>query len=467
MANGDHARLDDSVIASLRSRVRGSVLLPEDSAYDSARTIWNGIINRRPAIIVRCTGTADVVEAVKTAREHNLLVSIRGGGHNIAGLAVAEGGLMMDLSQMKGVFVDPTGKRAVVQGGCTLGNVDRETQLHGLATPLGFISATGVGGLTLGGGFGYLTRRFGWAPDNLISAEIVTVSGEVVRASEHENPDLFWALRGGGGNFGVVTSLEFRLHQVGPRIMGGIILHPIEEAERLLKFFKEYTRKASRELTSVFICRPAPAAPFVPKDWHGKPVAGLVLCHSGTLDQARRDLAPIKNWGKPIADVVMEKTYCEQQTMLDATQPNGRHYYWKSVWVSRIPDNLIDEIVENTRRFPSPFSMILLFQVDGAIGEISEDSIAVGNRDAAYNLNINAGWDDGPDEPKIAWARNAWKAVRRFSTGGVYANFLTEDEMQDRLREAYRGNIGRLASVKGKWDPANFFQMNHNVRPAP
>lgn len=453
------------MIGILRTRIRGTILLPEDAAYNSARAIWNGMIDRRPALIIRCSGTADIVEAIKFAREHDLLVSVRGGGHNVAGLAVADGGLMIDLSLMRGVFVDARGKRALVQAGCTLGDVDRETQVHGLATPLGFISLTGVAGLTLGGGFGYLTRRFGWASDNLLSAEVVTADGRVMVASERENEDLLWGLRGGGGNFGIVTSMKYRLHDVGPRIMGGIILHPIEEADRLLRFFREYTAKAPRELASAFLCALAPPAPFLPKDWHGKPVAGLVLCHTGSLEQAQRELAPLKGWGKPIADTVIEKNYAEQQRFLDATQPSGRHYYWKSIWISSLLDELIGEFLERAQHFPSPFSGMSIFQVNGRIGELPEEETAVGNRNAVYELGFKAAWDGGPAEPNIMWAREGWKAVKRFSTGGTYVNFLSEDEIQDRLVEAYRGNLKRLTSLKAKWDPTNFFRMNHNVKP--
>ena len=457
--------LSNAVIASLRSRIRGPLILPGDPSYDTARAIWNGMIDRHPSIIIRCTGTADVLETVRFAREHNLLTSVRAGGHNIAGLAVADGGLMIDLTLMKGVFVDPKTKRAIVQTGCTLGNVDRETQVHGLATPLGFVSQTGAAGLTLGGGFGYLTRRFGWASDNLLSAEVVTADGRLVRASGQENPDLFWGLRGGGGNFGVVTSLEYRLHEVGPRVMGGMILHPVEEAESFIRFYREYTAKAPCELTSQFLLRFAPPAPFVPKEWHGKPVVGMILCHSGSLEQARRDLAPLKAWGRPIADSVVEKTYCEQQMMMDVTQPSKRQYYWKSDWISEITDGLGDVLIGYASRFPSPFSAIGLFQVNGAISELPEDTTAVGNRDSVYNLNITTGWDEGPSEPRIAWARDCWRAVRRFSTGGVYVNFLTEDEGRDRLPEAYRKNLERLTTLKSKWDPTNFFRMNQNVKP--
>ncbi len=463
---GTSAPLDETTINSLRVRVRGPVLLPADPGYDAARAIWNGMINRRPGVIVRCTGTADVIEAVKFAREHGLLVSVRAGGHNIAGLSIAEGGVMIDLTPMKGVVVDPHGRRAVAQAGCTLGNLDRETQVHGLATVLGFVSLTGAARLTLGGGFGYLTRKHGWASDNLLSAEMVAADGRVVRASERENPDLLWALRGGGGNFGIVTSLEYQLHPVGPRIMGGIILHPIDQAEKLLRFFRELTSSAPRELTAVFLCRPAPALPWVPTEWHGRPVAALVVCHSGALDQARRDLAPIKAWGHPIVDQIVEKAYCDQQMMLDATQPSGRHYYWKSEWIPGISDEMIPVFLERARSFPSPFSLILLFHVAGAIGERPADATAVGNRDAVFNLTFQAAWDAGPKDVPIGWARESWRAVRRFSTGGVYVNFLTEEEGRDRVAEAYKENFDRLARVKGKWDPGNFFRTNQNITPA-
>ncbi len=464
--DGGTVVLDEAAITKLRARVRGPVLLPQDPAYEQARAIWNGMIQRRPALIAKCTGTADVLETVRFARESNLLVCVRAGGHNIAGLAVWDGAVMIDLTPMKGVVVDVAGRKATAQAGCTLGNLDRETQVHGLATVLGFVSLTGLAGLTLGGGFGYLTRKYGWASDNLLSAEVVTADGRVVRASEHEHPDLFWGLRGGGGNFGIVTAFEFKLHAIGPRVWGGILLYPFDEAKAVLRFYRETASKAPRELTLVFLARRAPPAPWVPTEWHGKHVAGILACHTGTLDAAVKDLAPLKAFGKPVADILMERNYADLQTLLDATQPNGRKYYWKSEWVGEIADGLMDKFLERAKLVPTPHCLMAFFQVGGAIAERPAGATAVGNRDAAFNLNIQAAWDEGPGEANVSWARDTWKALRPFSTGGVYVNFLTEDEVQGRMGDAYRENHERLAKVKKAWDPANFFRTNHNVVPA-
>ncbi len=463
---GGTITLDDAAVARLRTRVKGTVLLPSDAAYAQARSIWNGMIDRRPALIVKCTGTADVLETVRFARESNLLLCVRAGGHNIAGLAVWDEAIMIDLTAMKGVVVDVAGRRATAQAGCTLGNLDRETQVHGLATVLGFVSQTGLAGLTLGGGFGYLTRKYGWASDNLLSAEVVTADGRVVRASQTEHPDLFWGIRGGGGNFGIVTALEYKLYAVGPRVLGGMVLYPFDDAKEVLRFYREFAAKAPRELTLVFLARRAPPAPWVPKEWHGKLVCGILACHTGSLEASAKDLAPLKAFGKPIADIAIERDYTDLQTLLDATQPNGRRYYWKSEWIGEISDGLIAKFLERAKLVPTPHSIMAFFQVGGAIAELPEDATAVGNRDAAFNLNIQAAWDQGPDEPFIAWARETWHAIRPFSTGGVYVNFLTEEEVQGRMNDAYRENHEKLRTLKKQWDPANFFRANQNIPPA-
>jgi FAD/FMN-containing dehydrogenase len=464
--DGSTTTLDDAALAKLRARVRGPVLLPSDPAYAQSRSIWNGMIDRKPTLVVRASGTADVLETVRFARESNFLICVRAGGHNIAGMAVWDDAIMIDLTAMKGVVVDVAGKRATAQAGCTLGNLDRETQVHGLATVMGFVSLTGLAGLTLGGGFGYLTRKYGWASDNLLSAEVVTADGRVVRASESENADLFWGVRGGGGNYGVVTSFEFKLHHVGPRVWGGIMLYSFEHAKEVLQFYREMAAKAPRELTLVFLARRAPPAPWVPKDWHGKLVAGILACHTGSLDAAVKDLAPLKAFGKPVADILMERNYADLQMLLDGTQPNGRHYYWKSEWVAEISDGLVEKFLERAKLVPTPHCLMAFFQVGGAIAEFPADATAVGNRDAAFNLNIQAAWDEGLGDPNIAWARETWTAIRPFSTGGVYVNFLTEDEVQSRMGDAYKESHARLRSVKKKWDPVNFFRANQNIKPA-
>src|SRR5256712_4194120 len=378
-------------IAVFQSGLGGSLVLAGAPAYEDSRKLWNGMIDRRPALVVRPTGTADVVECVNCARARGLLRSIKGGGHNIAGTAVAEGGLTLDMSRMKGVFVDPTDRTARVQPGCILGDVDRETQLHGLATPFGFVSETGVAGLTLGGGFGYLTRRFGWSVDNLLEVEIVTADGRVVRANHEEQPELFWALRGGGGNFGVVTSFTYRLHPVGPKIVAGLIAWPANRAAEILELYRRTTASAPRELTLVLVLRFAPPAPFIPPDWRGRPIVGIIACHTGSLEQGHRDLAPLKEFGGAIADVIMEKTYVEQQSMLDATQPKGNHYYWKSEYLSALPDRVLSVIREHGARETSPLCQMVLFHIGGAVGAKGVQEGARGDRGPPYAMGVGRG----------------------------------------------------------------------------
>ena len=463
---GREAVLDEETVQAFEASLGGELLRPGDEGYDEARRIWNGMIDRRPALIVRCTGTADVIEAVRFARENGLLLSVRGGGHNIAGHAVCEGGLMIDLSPMKGIWVDPTSRTARAQPGVTLGELDRETQVHGLAAVLGFISTTGIAGLTLGGGFGYLSRKHGWTTDNLLSVEIVTAEGRLVRASADENEDLFWAVRGGGGNFGIVTSFEYELHPVGPRILAGLILYPLEDVDEVFPSYRSFAARAPEELTTFMFFRLAPPAPFVPKEWHGKPVIGIGVCHTGDVEQAKKDLAPLKEFGAPVADVIVEKSYCEQQSMLDATQPPGRHYYWKSEYLPGIEEEMIPTIVEHTRRITSPHSAVFLFHLGGAIAQHREEETATGNRDVEFVLNVMASWDPGPAEAHVGWARSLWEELRRYSTGGVYVNFLTEEEGAERLEAAYRGtNYARLARLKANYDPENLFRHNQNIKP--
>ena len=455
-------------IEAFQGSLRGSLVRAGDPTYEDSRKLWNSMIDRKPALVVRPTGTADVVECVNFARGRGLLLSIKGGGHNIAGTAVAEGGLTLDMSRMKGVFVDPTDRTARVQPGCILGDVDRETQLHGLATPFGFVSETGVAGLTLGGGFGYLTRRFGWSVDNLLEVEIVTADGRVVRANHEEHPDLFWALRGGGGNFGVVTSFTYRLHPVGPRIVAGLIAWPANRAAEILELYRRTTASAPRELSLVLVLRFAPPASFIPADWRGKPIVGIIACHTGSIEQGHRDLAPLKEFGGAIVDVITEKTYVQQQSMVDANQPKGNHYYWKSEYLSALPDAVLSVIREHGARETSPLSQMVLFHIAGAIGEKGPQDGAVGNRDAAFAMVVAGGWppSDGAGQRHIAWVRFAWESLRPFSTGGHYINFQTADEGEERIRASYGKNFARLGEIKAKYDPENLFRMNRNISPS-
>ncbi len=464
---GREIDLKQDTIGGLRTRLRGPLLVPGDVGYDDSRTLWNSMIDRKPALVARCLGIADVMECVRFARANNLLICIKGGGHNIAGLAAADGALMLDMSAMRGVWVDTGRKIAHAQAGCLLGDVDRETQVHGLATVLGFISLTGIAGLTLGGGFGYLTRRWGWTADNVAGMDVVTADARLVRASSDENADLFWGLRGGGGNFGVVTGIDYALHPVGPEIVGGVVAWPASEAPGVLELYRTLAEKAPPELTLVALMRPAPPAPWLPIDMHGKPIVAILACYTGRLEEAEKLVAPIKSFGTPIGDILQRRPYAQIQSLLDATQPKGRRYYWKSEYLPRIDPALCDKVVENAAKIRSPHSAVILFQLEGALNQLSEDHSPVGNRNAHYVLNLAGSWEKpAEDGANIQWAREAWEDMRRFSTGGTYVNFLTEDESPERLEAALGQALRRLAEVKKRWDPDNVFRTNRNIKPA-
>jgi FAD/FMN-containing dehydrogenase len=417
--------------------------------------------------VVRCLGVADVVACVQFARQHDLLLSIKGGGHNIAGLAVADGALMLDLGLMRGVWVDAERRIAHAQGGCLLGDVDRETQLHGLATVLGFVSATGIAGLTLGGGFGYLTRRFGWTTDNVVAMEVVLADGRLVRASEAENSDLFWGLRGGGGNFGVVTGIEYALHPVGPEIVGGVVAWPQSEAPQVLELYSSLAAAAPPELTLVAMMRPAPPAPWLPKEMHGQPIVAILACHTGPPEAAEKAVAAIKQFGKPVGDILVRRPYAQMQALLDGTQPKGRRYYWKSEYLPGIGPELRAAAIAQAAKIRSPHSALIFFQIDGALNGVAAEHSPVGNRDARFVLNLGGSWEQAADDAlHIAWPRDAWNDLKRFGTGGNYINFLTEDEGPERIAAALGGNVARLAEVKRQWDPENRFRTNRNIAPA-
>ena len=464
--DGKEIDLSQDVFNGLKTRVRGPVLISGDAGYEDSRTVWNSMIDRRPAMIVRCVGAADVIECVKFAREHNLLLCIKGGGHNIAGLAVADGALMLDMSLMRGVWVDTQRRIAHAQAGCLLGDVDRETQLHGLASVLGFISLTGIAGLTLGGGIGYLTRRWGWTADNVAGMDLVTGDGRLIRASNDENADLFWGLRGGGGNFGIVTGIDYMLHQVGPEIVGGVVAWPASEAPRVLELYRTLAAQAPPEMTLVALMRPAPAAPWLPKEVHGTPIVALLACHTGDVSEGEKAVAPIKSFGKPIGDIMIRRPYVQMQSLLDATQPKGRRYYWKSEYLPGIEPALLEQFIEHAGRIRSPYSAVVLFQMDGALNRLDQAHSAVGNRDARYLLNITGAWDTPDDDAaNIEWTRDAWNDMKRFSTGGTYINFLTEDEGVERIEAALGGALEQLSQIKAQWDPENLFRTNRNIQP--
>jgi FAD/FMN-containing dehydrogenase len=463
--DGRTVELDPQALQAFKTAFKGQVLSADDAEFEDTRKIWNAMIDRRPGLIARCTGTADVVQAVRFVRQHGLLSSVRGGGHNIAGLAVCEGGLMIDMSLLRGVWVDAARRVAHAQAGCTLGDVDRETQLHGLAAVLGFVSATGIAGLTVGGGFGYLTRSHGWTCDNLVSMEVVSAAAQVLRVSETEHAELFWALRGGGGNFGIVTSFEYKLFPVGPEILGGAIAWRGEDAQRVLDAYREFSAKAPRELTTVAVLRRAPPAPWLPKEVHGQPIIALFVCHSGKVEDGEALLAPLRKLGRPVADTVMRRPYAQMQSLLDATQPKGRRYYWKSHYLAGIDGRMIELAAEHAGRIRSPHSAILLFQIQGALNERPAGYSPAGNRDAAYVLNIAGAWDGIADDAvNVAWARECFEATRSCSTGGTYINFLTEEEGRDRIEAAYSpSDLDKLAALKRRYDPDNLLRHTKSI----
>ena len=454
-------------LEAFSANIRGTVLRPGGEVYEQARGIWNAMIDRRPALIVRCSGAADVVDCVNFARDNGLPLSVRGGGHNIAGTAVCDGGMMIDLSALRTVHVNTHRGVARIAPGARWGDVDRETQLFGLVVPGGIVSTTGVAGFTLGGGFGWATRRYGYASDNLRSVDIVTADGVLRRASEIENADLFWGVRGGGGNFGVVTSFEFQTRPFGPQVLAGMALYPMARAREVLEVFRKVTTEAPEELSCLLILRKAPPAPFVPKEAHGAPIAAIAACFSGAIDDGWKVIAPIRELGQPIADAFSPKPFCQFQQILDGGQPFGRRYYWKSDYFHAISPAADQILVKHAEAVPSPHSALLCMHLGGAAWRSEPHGDSVGNRAAELVLNITASWESSDEDTlHIAWARNYWSEVRPFSTGGTYVNFLTEDEPAERVRAAYGDVIyRRLAQVKAKYDPDNLFRLNQNIRP--
>jgi FAD/FMN-containing dehydrogenase len=464
---GRLVRLTSEQLDDLDSRAAGPLLRAGEEGWDDAVRIWNGMVAARPALVLQPASAHDVAGAVGFAREHGLLLSIKGGGHNIAGTSIAERGLTLDMSRMRDVTVHPDARLAHVGPGCLLKDVDQATQEHGLATVLGFISEVGVAGLTLGGGLGYLTRRFGWTVDNLLEVEIVTADGRVRRASRDENADLFWALRGGGGNFGVVTRFTFRLHEVGPTIYGGLIAWPFERAGDILRAYRTLTSESPRELTVFLELLRAPSAPFVPEDWHGKRICAMSVCYSGERDDSDEVLAPIRALGDPAVDLLREQPYVELQSYLDAAEPKGQNYYWKTEFAAELSDGLLSAMRDLFAECPIPEAQLGFLHLGGALNEREWDDGAVGNRDARFAWGVNGMWE--PDEPNAEafrqWIRDAWKRIRPYSTGGNYVNFQTADEDRERIRATYGANFDRLVEVKREYDPDNLFRVNRNISP--
>jgi FAD/FMN-containing dehydrogenase len=459
------AKLTD--LERLRESIRGQVIAPDDAGYDAARAIWNGAIDRRPGGIARCTGVADVVAAIRFARERDLVVAVRSGGHGVGGHALCDGGLVIDLSPMKRIMVDPAARTARAEAGVLWGELDRETQLHGLATVGGIVTHTGIAGLTLGGGIGWLARKYGATVDNLLSADVVTADGELLTASEDVNPDLFWAIRGGGGNFGVVTAFEYRLHPVGPIVLAGPIFHPLEDARDVLAFHREFSATVPDELTTIFELSVAPPVPFLPEDVHGKPIVMVGACYAGAPDDGKAVVRRLKEFGDPIVDLLEPKPYTALQSMFDPSVPHGWHRYWKSVELPLLTDDAIETLVEHASMQTSPKSYCIVFQLGGAIARHGADETAFSQRDAGHNVNINAVWteDDPHGERHVAWARDFYSALQPQAVERVYVNFLGE-EGADRVRHAYGDQqYTRLVELKRAYDPTNFFRRNQNIEP--
>jgi FAD/FMN-containing dehydrogenase len=457
--------LDDREVARLGETLTGQLLAPGDGGYDQARQIWNAMIDRRPALIARCQTTADVQQVVAFARRHGLLLSVRGGGHNIAGSAVAEGGVTIDMSGMKRVTVDAKARTARVEGGATLADFDAATQAHGLATPLGINSTTGIAGLTLGAGFGWLSRKLGMTIDNLLAADVVTADGQLLHASESENPNLFWALRGGGGNFGVVTSFEFRLHPVGPEVLGGLVVYAGQDAGAVLRRYREAAARLGDETSAWIIMRKAPPLPFLPPAVHGQDVVVVAILHAGEVEAGRRAIEPLRALGTPVGEHVGVQPFAAWQQAFDPLLAAGARNYWKSHNFEQLSDGLLDVMVAFARQVPSPHAEIIIAQLGGATERVAPDATAYAHRGTKYIMNVHGRWlSPGEDERGIAWARELYRAAAPFATGGVYVNFLSSDDA-DRTRAAYGSNFERLAAAKRLYDPENLFSVNQNIRP--
>jgi FAD/FMN-containing dehydrogenase len=449
---------------------RGEVIAPDDPDYDEARAVWNGTVDRRPRLIARCSGTADVAAAVRFARERDLEMAVRGGGHNVAGTAVCDDGIVIDLSAMRAVSVDAPSRTALVQGGALWGDVDHETQGRGLATTGGIVGHTGVGGLSLGGGLGWLMRKHGLTVDNIVEAEVVTAGGDVVRASAHDHPDLFWALRGGGGNFGLVTSFRFALHPVGPTVVAGPVFWAAEDTAEVMRFYRDFVADAPDDLGTVIRLGTIPPLPVVSDELHFRPAIAVACCYAGPVEEGERVVDALRRFGSPLVDLVGPTRYVDHQSALDDTVPHGWHYYWKATNLTVLSDEVIDVVADHAYRARSPRSYAAIFHLGGAVAKVPWDATAYPARDDAHSIIIDAAWLPGEDDTvgtfETGWARGFFDALQPHHAG-VYVNFLDSDDDTSRVREAYGADTyRRLADVKAKYDPENVFHHNKNVVPS-
>jgi FAD/FMN-containing dehydrogenase len=466
MSIATETKLDEAALREFETSLRGELVRPGDPSYDQHRRIWNGSISRKPALIARCTGVADVIAAVTFAHRTGLEVAVRSGGHSFPGLSVADGALVVDLGPMKGIRVDPNARTARVQAGVVLGELDRETQQFGLAVPAGIVTHTGLAGLTLGGGIGWLMRKLGLTIDQLVSVDVVTADGEFVKADEDENADLFWGVRGGGGNFGIVTDFEFRLNALGPTVVAGPIFWPMDDSPEVLRFYRDWVADAPDELMTIVVHRKAPALPFVPEEFHGEKVVMVICCYAGPVDEGERVVRPMKEVGAPIIDLCVPKPFLVHQAMFDPSFPHYRWYYFKSCDVPALTDDVIDVTVEHSQRIQSPLTSFPIWQMGGAVARVADDATAFTGRDAGFTYNIGGCTEsaDGFDEERD-WVRDFWSALEPYQTG-VYVNFLG-DEGQDRVRESYgAAKYARLQELKRRYDPDNFFRVNQNIPPS-
>jgi FAD/FMN-containing dehydrogenase len=461
--SGFQTMLDEGIVAEFRQQMRGPVLSPGDPGYDEARQVWNGMVDRRPALIARCTGVADVIDAVNFARTNNLLLSVRCGGHNVTGNAVCDGGIMIDLSPMKGIHVDPQKRTARAQGGVTWGDLDRETQLFGLAAPGGVVSTTGIAGLTLGGGLGWVRRKHGLSCDNLLSVEIVTADGQLLTASADENADLFWGVRGGGGNFGIVTSFEYQLHPVGPLVMLCNVFYPYEQAKEVMTAWREFMATASDEVSSQYLVWSVPVNDHLPQDLWGKPVVGVGAMYAGDPVEGERLLQPLRTIVEPVLDMSGHIPYRVVQTLFDPFFPTGGYYYLKSTDLVSLDDEVIDAILARAGDRPTPETLLVIWSYGGAISRVGVEETAFASRNIPYLYSVDMAWHDPQDAERcITWARDYVATLRPHSSGGLYANFTGD---QERAQNLYGPNHARLVELKNKYDPTNLFRMNQNIQP--
>jgi FAD/FMN-containing dehydrogenase len=464
----EHSTVDTQAFTELQSRFLGTLIRPEDAAYDEARHVWNGMIDKYPALIARCAGVEDVITAVNFAREHKMVVAVRGGGHNVAGSATCDGGLVIDLSQMRAVQVDPDARLAHVQGGAIWADVDQATQVYGLATPGGLISATGVAGLTLGGGLGWLRGKHGLSCDNLVAAEVVTADGRVLHVSETENVDLLWGLRGGGGNFGVVTNFTFRLHLVGPTVACLLIFYPEEQAREILAQWRDFMRTAPDEFSSNALFWTVPSDPSLPAEAHGRRVVGIGGVYSGPVEEGERYFQPLRELAAPLLDLTMPLPYVVKQSAVDAFFPAGTlRYYWKSLYLNSLSDEVIDTLATLSATRPSSLTMVDIWAMSGAVTRVPATATAFGDRSAPFWLVFNTTWADPAEtERNIEWTRAFWRKMQPFAREGIYMNFPGLNEEGNHLVRASHGvNYDRLVAVKNTYDPTNFFRLNQNIQP--